>query len=127
METKHPRISLQRAGSVDFYYIDYEGLTSEEASVVLHALTESMKETSLPFIANFKGLKITPKYLIKANEWISVTRDRVPFGAFIGFNNTHNVIFEAIKSINGLKHGSFRSYEEAAEAIRIFYSRPSTK
>lgn len=125
MKTRHERISLRKAGSVDYFYIDYEGVTPGEATVMLQALLDDMKEYKLPFIANFKGLRITPKYLVKANEWIDGTKNLVPFGVFIGFDNTQMVIFEAIKSINGLKHQSSRTIEKAEEALQIYYTGKS--
>lgn len=127
METRHHRISFKKAGPVPYFYIDYEGADPEEATIMLQALMEDIQEHKLPFIANFKGLRITPKYLGKANEWIDVTRDIVPFGAFIGFNHTHTVIFEAIKSIHGFKHRAFRSFENAEAALEAYYADQFSK
>jgi len=122
METRHHRISVKKAGPVPYFYINYDGVNPEEAIIMLQALIDDMKEHKLPFIANFKGLKITPKYLLKANEWIDATKNIVPFGAFIGFDNTHMVIFEAIKSINKFEHKSYHSFENAENDLRAYYT-----
>ncbi len=126
MLTRHPRITVNKAGSVKYLYINYEGVDASEATVMLQALIDDMVEHRLPFIANFKGLKITPKYLLKANEWVDATKDIVPYGVFIGFNSTQNVIFEAYKKVSSFKHGNFQTLEAAEEAIEMYYSRDNT-
>jgi len=124
--TRHPRISVNKAGSVPYLYINYEGVDAGEATVMLQALIDDMVEYKLPFIANFKSLKITPKYLLKANEWVDATKDIVPYGVFIGFNSTQNVIFEAYKKVSSFKHGNFNTLEEAEEALEEYYSLNNT-